>query len=111
MTEREQADFAATPLNQVKRLAERGRYDKDSVYRIVDEALICHVGFVQDGQPFVLPTIHARLGDTLVRRRCTLCRAHRTNLAAARRPRPAAGRSARMRDVPEGLAALSYILL
>ena len=66
MTEREQADFAATPLNQVKRLAERGRYDKESVYQIVDEALICHVGFVQDGQPFVLPTIHARLGDTLV---------------------------------------------
>jgi len=66
MAERDQAEFAAAPLNQVKRLAERGRYDKDSIYRIVDEALFCHVGFVQGGQPFVLPTIHARLGDRLV---------------------------------------------
>jgi nitroimidazol reductase NimA-like FMN-containing flavoprotein (pyridoxamine 5'-phosphate oxidase superfamily) len=66
MSDSKQAEFAATPRNQVKRLAERGQYDKESVYRIVDEALYCHVGFVQDGQPFVLPTIHARVDDTLI---------------------------------------------
>lgn len=57
--------FPATPLNQVRRRAQRGQYDKETVYRILDEALICHVGFVEDGQPFVLPTLHARQGDTI----------------------------------------------
>ncbi len=66
MKEDNPLEFAVTGRNQVKRLAERALYDKDSVYRIVDEALYCHVGFVQDGQPFVLPTIHARVDDTLI---------------------------------------------
>ncbi len=66
MGEDKQAEFARTERNQVKRLAERGQYDKETIYRIVDEGLICHVGFVQDGQPFVLPTIHARVDDTLI---------------------------------------------
>ena len=57
--------FAATEPNRVNRHSERGRYDKDEIYPIIDEALICHVGIVADGQPFVIPTIHARLGDTL----------------------------------------------
>lgn len=58
--------FSVTPRNKVKRLAERGQYDKEIVYPIVDEAFICHVGFVQDGQPFVIPTIHARRDDTIL---------------------------------------------
>lgn len=49
----------------VKRLAKRGVYDRDTVYAILDEALICHVGFVVDGNPVVIPTIHWREGDTL----------------------------------------------
>jgi hypothetical protein len=57
--------FELTPRNKVKRLAERGKYDKATIYPIVDEAFICHVGFVQDGQPFVIPTIHARHEDTI----------------------------------------------
>ncbi|MEZ4522081.1 MAG: pyridoxamine 5'-phosphate oxidase family protein [Thermomicrobiales bacterium] len=44
----------------------RGHYGKDEVYRIVDEALYCHVAFVKDGQPFIIPTLHARDGDTLL---------------------------------------------
>jgi nitroimidazol reductase NimA-like FMN-containing flavoprotein (pyridoxamine 5'-phosphate oxidase superfamily) len=44
----------------------RGQYDKDRVYRILDEGLICHVGFVQDGQPFVIPMLYARIEDHLV---------------------------------------------
>jgi len=54
-----------TPRTQIKRLPERGVYERSTVNQIIDEALICHVGFVHDGQPFVIPTIHARVGDTL----------------------------------------------
>ncbi len=59
------SDFPKTDLNAVRRLANRGYYDKATIYPIVDEALICHVGFVQDLQPFVIPMIHARLDDTV----------------------------------------------
>jgi len=57
--------FPKTELNSVHRLPQRGQYDKETIYRIVDEAKICHVGFAVDGQPFVIPTIHARDGDML----------------------------------------------
>jgi nitroimidazol reductase NimA-like FMN-containing flavoprotein (pyridoxamine 5'-phosphate oxidase superfamily) len=50
---------------RVKRLPERARYDQPLIEEILDEALICHVGFVVDGHPYVIPTIHARDGDTL----------------------------------------------
>src|SRR5438034_2732780 len=49
----------------VKRHPERGAYDRAPIASILDEALICHLGFVADGRPFVIPTIHARDGDTL----------------------------------------------
>jgi nitroimidazol reductase NimA-like FMN-containing flavoprotein (pyridoxamine 5'-phosphate oxidase superfamily) len=49
----------------VRRLSERGVYDRAVVDAILDEALICHVGFVDDEHPVVIPTIHARVGDTL----------------------------------------------
>ena len=58
--------FPKTPRNQVRRHPERGRYDAAEIYPIVDAALICHVGFVQDGQPFVIPTLHARQGDSIL---------------------------------------------
>jgi nitroimidazol reductase NimA-like FMN-containing flavoprotein (pyridoxamine 5'-phosphate oxidase superfamily) len=47
------------------RSRERGRYDRDTINAIVDEALICHVGFSADGQPYVIPTTHARIDDQL----------------------------------------------
>ena len=49
----------------MKRHPERGAYDRATIDPILDEALICHLGFVVDGRPFVIPTIHARDGDTL----------------------------------------------
>lgn len=49
----------------VKRHPERGAYDRDTIDAILDEALICHVGFIHEGQPFVIPTIHARDGELL----------------------------------------------
>ena len=43
----------------------RGSYDRALIHSILDEGLICHVGFVADGRPFVIPTIHVRVGDRL----------------------------------------------
>jgi uncharacterized protein len=54
-----------TPRTTVKRLPKRGVYDRDVVYSILDEAFLCHAGFVVDGSPVVIPTIHWRQGDTL----------------------------------------------
>jgi len=56
-----------TPTNrtQVRRLPKRATYDKEQVHAILDEGYICHVGFVNDGQPFVIPTGYARSGDQL----------------------------------------------
>jgi len=54
-----------TERTRVRRLGERGRYDTETIHAILDEALICHVGFVVDGQPVVIPTIHWRDGETL----------------------------------------------
>ena len=59
------SEFPKTDLNTVRRLPKRGHYDRDVIYPIVDEALICHVGFSVEGQPFVMPTIHTRSGDTI----------------------------------------------
>jgi nitroimidazol reductase NimA-like FMN-containing flavoprotein (pyridoxamine 5'-phosphate oxidase superfamily) len=50
---------------RVKREPNRGRYDRETIDAILDEALISHVGFVDDGQPFVIPTLHARVGDVV----------------------------------------------
>ena len=50
---------------RVRRLPERGAYDRETIDAILDEALICHLAWVQDGEPRVIPTIHARSGDTL----------------------------------------------
>ncbi|MEV0389348.1 pyridoxamine 5'-phosphate oxidase family protein [Nonomuraea sp. NPDC050643] len=50
---------------RVRRRPQRASYDRDLVRAILDEALMCRVAFVDDGQPYVLPTLHARLGDTL----------------------------------------------
>lgn len=57
--------FSKTPLNQVKRMPERAAYDRETIFPIIDEALICHVGLAVDGQPYVIPTIHARDGDLI----------------------------------------------
>ena len=48
---------------RVKREPHRGRYDRATIDAILDEALICHLGFEVDGQPYVIPTLHARIGD------------------------------------------------
>jgi uncharacterized protein len=54
-----------TERTTVTRQRDRGRYERETINAIIDEALICHVGFSVDGQPFALPTTHARIGDRL----------------------------------------------
>lgn len=56
---------APTPASRVRRHPERASYEREVAYAILDEAPICHLGFIADGRPFVIPTIHARVGDIL----------------------------------------------
>ena len=58
-------ELAVTERTRVRRLAKRATYDVATLHAILDEALICHVGFVVDGKPVVIPTIHWRDGDRL----------------------------------------------
>lgn len=57
--------FSITDRNRVRRRSQRGNYDRETVHAILDEARVCHVGFSIDDQPYVIPTIHARIGDAL----------------------------------------------
>jgi uncharacterized protein len=57
--------FTPTERTQVKRLPKRGAYDRETVFKILDEAFVCHVGFVVDGQPYVIPTNYGRAGETI----------------------------------------------
>ena len=76
-----------TERTALARHPERGSYEQDVVYRILDEALICHVAFVAGEQPVVIPTLFARVGNTLYIHGSAIGRMLRT-LAAARQPAP-----------------------
>ncbi|OQR65734.1 hypothetical protein B6E66_02070 [Streptomyces maremycinicus] len=58
---------AYTPTDRTipTRSAERASYDRDAVHAILDEGYVCHLGFVRDGVPVVLPTLYGRVGETL----------------------------------------------
>jgi len=58
-------NYTPTLRTRVVRESERGVYDRAAAYQILDEGFICHVGFVADGQPFVIPTGYGRSGDNL----------------------------------------------
>src|SRR5512140_3802086 len=55
----------STKRTRLKRIPKRGAYDRKTINGILDEALICHVGVVVDGQPYVIPTGFARVGEHL----------------------------------------------
>jgi nitroimidazol reductase NimA-like FMN-containing flavoprotein (pyridoxamine 5'-phosphate oxidase superfamily) len=57
--------FPPTSRTRVMREANRAVYDRDVIYQILDEAFVCHVGFSTDGQPFVIPTMFARVDDAI----------------------------------------------
>jgi nitroimidazol reductase NimA-like FMN-containing flavoprotein (pyridoxamine 5'-phosphate oxidase superfamily) len=54
-----------TPRTKVRRIPENALYKKGDIHAILDEGLICHLGFVHEGQPFVIPTVYGRDGDSL----------------------------------------------
>jgi nitroimidazol reductase NimA-like FMN-containing flavoprotein (pyridoxamine 5'-phosphate oxidase superfamily) len=56
---------APSPRTQVKRLPKRGHYDAATIHAILDDGFLCHIGFVHDGSPVVIPTSYARSGDSL----------------------------------------------
>lgn len=60
------SSFTLEEKNRVKRRPERGHYDEATIYEIIDETMLCHIGFVQDGGPFVIPALHARKDDQLL---------------------------------------------
>lgn len=75
---------ARTQRTQVHRHPERGDYDRATIDAILDEALICHVAFNDgDGAPRCLPTIHARVGDTIYLHGSTAARAWKALRAGA----------------------------
>jgi nitroimidazol reductase NimA-like FMN-containing flavoprotein (pyridoxamine 5'-phosphate oxidase superfamily) len=57
--------YTPTPRTRLVREADRAVYDREAAFRILDEGFLCHVGFVVDGQPFVIPTSYGRKDDSL----------------------------------------------
>ena len=57
--------ISPTERTRVVRETHRGAYDRETIYKILDEGYVCHVGFAADGQPFVIPTLFARVGDAI----------------------------------------------
>src|SRR6266849_3236819 len=57
--------FAVSDRTRVVREANRAVYDREAIYKILDEGYVCHVGFAAEGQPFVIPTMFARVGDAI----------------------------------------------
>ena len=55
-----------TARTKLKRLPKRGSVERETIYQILDEAFVCHVGFTVDAQPYVIPTGYARDGDRLL---------------------------------------------
>jgi uncharacterized protein len=57
--------FTPNERTRVVREPHRGFYDRESIYKILDEGFVCHVGFAGEGQPYVIPTMYARVGDAI----------------------------------------------
>ena len=57
--------FSPTERTRVVREPHRGSYDRETIYKILDEGFVCHVGFTIDSQPYVIPTLFARVGDAI----------------------------------------------
>ena len=58
-------DFTPSKKTRVTRKPDRGHYDRQTVYDILDQAFVCHIAFIADGLPFVVPTNYVRVGDKL----------------------------------------------
>ncbi|HEY8517454.1 MAG TPA: pyridoxamine 5'-phosphate oxidase family protein [Candidatus Binatia bacterium] len=58
--------FPVTERTRVRRVPQRASHERAVVEAVLDAAPVCHLGFVEDGRPFVIPTLHARVGDTVL---------------------------------------------
>jgi uncharacterized protein len=77
------SQFTPTERTRVRRKPDRGSYDRELIYRILDEAFVCHLGFVVDGQPYVVPTNYVRVGDKLFLHGSTASRLMKTLASGA----------------------------
>jgi len=55
--------YPVTPNTKISRSAKRGVYDEETIYKILDEGLLCHIAYVNDGQPMMIPTGYCRMGN------------------------------------------------
>src|SRR5512139_2425721 len=76
--------FPVGRISKVKRHADRARYDRATVHAIIDEAMLCHVAFVVDGQAIALPTAHGRVEDAVYLHGAVANRTLRTAMGAGR---------------------------
>lgn len=76
--DRSVSDYLPTPRTTPARKADRVGYDRAAAHAVLDEAVLCHVGFVADGRPVVLPQLHARVGEVIYLHGSTGARALRT---------------------------------
>jgi len=74
---------APTARTRLRRLPARGAHDRETIDAILDEALVAHLGFVHEDHPFVVPTLHARVGDEVLIHGSSASRALRTIAAGA----------------------------
>jgi nitroimidazol reductase NimA-like FMN-containing flavoprotein (pyridoxamine 5'-phosphate oxidase superfamily) len=58
-------NFSPTERTRVAREPNRGVYNREAIYKILDEGFVCHLGFSAEGQPFVIPTMYARVGENI----------------------------------------------
>jgi nitroimidazol reductase NimA-like FMN-containing flavoprotein (pyridoxamine 5'-phosphate oxidase superfamily) len=72
------SEFTASDRTKVRRHPERGTYDRETIYSVLDEAFVCHVAFIVDGVPYVVPTNYVRVGDKLFLHGSTASRLMRT---------------------------------
>lgn len=63
---RSRALRAPSARTRVRRIHDRARYDREAIDAVLDAGLVAHLGFVHEGQPFVIPTLHARIGDEVL---------------------------------------------
>jgi uncharacterized protein len=77
------SQFTPTERTKVTRKPDRGTYDRELIYSILDQAFVCSVGFIADGQPFVVPTNYVRVGDKLFLHGSTASRLMRTLASGA----------------------------
>jgi nitroimidazol reductase NimA-like FMN-containing flavoprotein (pyridoxamine 5'-phosphate oxidase superfamily) len=77
------SEFPDTERTRVTRKPDRGSHDRELIYRILDQAFVCHVAFIADGQPFVVPTNYVRVGDKLFLHGSTASRLMKTLASAA----------------------------